>query len=390
LKISKNKDTSSFCYGLLDKNFNVVLPAEYDSVSRVRENLFYAAKRNNDKFDWYKYENGNLEFLKTTNRDTSGDYDEESGSLGTYRRDGNHGYHGAVDADFNVICEPKYDNGIYFEKGYSVVQYGSTDFSNVKGIGNVYNGKFGIIDKTGNEIVKCEYDKITRPRNGGFICVKDGKRDIFTFDAKADEPKCSSWARDSIVCGNLYGIIPEEINNNFSEKITRGEFCKLAVQTYLEADGAGDIDKYTQYLKNISDDMENPFNDTNDKYIVLANHIGIVSGKGNGKFCPDDTITRQEAAVMLANMAKAMTYNLVEEKIDFVDKQYFADRARESIYKVLNFKGEENVAVMTGTGNGKFSPWYSYSREQAIATMVRIFDIRRHTFRNEYESVSKS
>ncbi len=29
---------------------------------------------------------------------------------------------------------------------------------------------------------------------------------------------------------------------------------------------------------------------------------------------------------------------------------------------------------MAGTGSGKFSPWMNYTREQAVATMVRIFE----------------
>ena len=39
-------------------------------------------------------------------------------------------------------------------------------------------------------------------------------------------------------------------------------------------------------------------------YIGAANSSGIVNGVGSGKFNPDDTITRQEAAVMVARAAK--------------------------------------------------------------------------------------
>lgn len=30
---------------------------------------------------------------------------------------------------------------------------------------------------------------------------------------------------------------------------------------------------------------------------------------------------------------------------------------------------------MTSIGNGKFLPWSNYTREQAIVTMLRIYDI---------------
>lgn len=212
---------------------------------------------------------------------------------------------------------------------------------------------------------------------------KRRKKDIFLFDVNIAEPQCSSWARNSIVSGNLYGIIPDEINNDFSKNITRGELCKLVIQAYLKTEGSWTID---EYIENFAEDMQNPFNDTNDKYILLANYKGIVNGKDKEKFCPNDFITREEAAVMLANMAKAMNYyNLSAEKVDFYDENYFSEWAKESIYKLVNFKGEENIPVMTGTEAEKFSPKDYYTREQAISTVVRIYDIREHIFRNEYK-----
>ena len=39
-------------------------------------------------------------------------------------------------------------------------------------------------------------------------------------------------------------------------------------------------------------------------YIGTANSSGIVNGVGNGKFNPEGTITRQEAAAMVARAAK--------------------------------------------------------------------------------------
>lgn len=381
LRITNSND-GNLINGLVDKDFNVVIPAEYKSVFRVNENLFYASKINGDKVDWYKYENGGLEFFKTTNWDVSSDFGWEDGGfidIMTISNDGENLYFGTADSDLNVICEPKYDDYLYFENGYAVVREGIALSDNTE----ADNGKYGVVDEKGNEIIKCEYDNIIRPEKGEFVCVKDGKKEIFILNLNTDikELQCSSWARDSIISGNLYGIIPEEINNRFSENITRGDFCRLAARVYLKTEGDWTID---EYIEKFTKDMKNPFNDTDDKYIVLANYRGIVSGKDNGRFFPDDFITREEAAVMLANMAKAMNYhNLSAKKVEFFDSGDFSPWAEESIYKMVSFKGEENIPVMTGTGNGKFSPKAYYSREQAITTMVRIYDIREHIFRNE-------
>lgn len=62
----------------------------------------------------------------------------------SYNNDSEYIGYGFADKDLNVICEPKYDFYIIFENNYAVVQYGSTDYEDVKGLGNVHNGKYGV------------------------------------------------------------------------------------------------------------------------------------------------------------------------------------------------------------------------------------------------------
>ena len=53
----------------------------------------------------------------------------------------------------------------------------------------------------------------------------------------------------------------------------------------------------------IPEGLQTPFTDIDDDYVTAAYTIGIVSGVGNDMFNPDSAITRQEAAVMLNNLA---------------------------------------------------------------------------------------
>ena len=46
---------------------------------------------------------------------------------------------------------------------------------------------------------------------------------------------------------------------------------------------------------------------TNDRAVVWAAETGVVSGNGQGKFFPDQTITREQAAVMIYNYAKSQS-----------------------------------------------------------------------------------
>ncbi len=173
--------------------------------------------------------------------------------------------------------------------------------------------------------------------------------------------EASPWAKESIIKAIEAGIVPEEIQSQYIRKITRQEFCKLAVMTYISK---------TNYT--IAENSESPFGDVNDSYVTAAYDLNIVAGRGNGIFAPKDSITRQEAAVMLNNLAKLLNIEVTEKTDKFVDESYFADWAKDAIYSVASMKSGDTY-VMAGTGEGKFSPWMNYTREQAIATMYRLF-----------------
>ena len=172
----------------------------------------------------------------------------------------------------------------------------------------------------------------------------------------------SPWAEESIEKAVEAGIVPDTLQSDYINNITRSEFCQLAVQTYMAKTG------YT-----IPEGLQTPFTDIDDDYVTAAYTLGIVSGVGNDMFNPDSAITRQEAAVMLNNlayMAGVDNSNVREDK--FADEEYFAHWAEDAIYKV-SAVDSGGTPVMTGTGNNKFSPWMNYTREQAIATMYRLY-----------------
>jgi hypothetical protein len=180
---------------------------------------------------------------------------------------------------------------------------------------------------------------------------------------QAVDKTCSDWASESIKKAVDINLVPAELQNTYTAKITRAEFCRLAVQTYIAKTGY-----------EIDTAVKTPFTDADDCYIITAYNLGIVAGVGNNKFAPDNNITRQEAAVMLNNLATVLNVDNTSKKADlFVDESYFANWAKAAIYSVSAIKSGDTY-VMAGTGNGKFSPWMNYTREQAIATMLRLFN----------------
>ena len=125
----------------------------------------------------------------------------------------------------------------------------------------------------------------------------------------------------------------------------------------------------------VHDDEITPFTDVDDINITRAYELGVVAGKGNNEFKPDDLITRQEAAVMLDNFAKVMGISPNTKKRNFSDNSYFAAWAKDAIYNVSATVGNDNIPIMTGTTTDKFSPWMNYTREQAYVTLYRTLKI---------------
>ena len=106
--------------------------------------------------------------------------------------------------------------------------------------------------------------------------------------------------------------------------------------------------------------------------MVEAYALGIVNGVGNGRFAPDESITREEAAKMLWNAADLLGYQPTEEPLDFADKDEISDWALESVNAISSISGADRP-IMQGTGNNRFSPKDSYTREQAVATVYRLY-----------------
>ena len=183
----------------------------------------------------------------------------------------------------------------------------------------------------------------------------------------ADEP--SNWARAEVDGAIGHELVPADLQSNYQAPITRAEFCRLVVQL-MRKTFAEDFVEFAEENGGFS----HSFTDTNDREILAAAELAIVNGVGGGKFNPNGSITRQEAATMLARAANVLmlTPGLA---LNFQDAGQFAPWARDGIDFTSGLIDPFNQwRVMGGTGNDMFSPFGSYTREQAICTMMRIYD----------------
>jgi len=165
----------------------------------------------------------------------------------------------------------------------------------------------------------------------------------------------SAWAAGQVNQAIELGLVPPSLQSNYMQTITRAEFCALAVALYEAA--AGEITGRVA------------FDDTDDVNVEKAASVGIVSGVGNNRFAPGNGLNREQAAVMLAQLAAAVGKPLPQWA------PLFADNDQISLWAVDGVGQTQMAAIMTGTSDTKFSPKMSYTREQSIATIMRMYGV---------------
>lgn len=176
--------------------------------------------------------------------------------------------------------------------------------------------------------------------------------------ADADSP--SHWAIDDIIRADELGIIPQSLLSHYQDEITREEFALLTKQT----------------LCVIAPELSESalggrfFTDTDSEAVMFCSALGIVDGYGDGTFKPTSNIRRQEAAKMLYMAAQTLgKASVCRDGLHvFFDNEGISDWAYQ--YVQWAFESE----IMQGIGGNLFQPSGTYTREQAMLTMLRLYD----------------
>lgn len=190
-----------------------------------------------------------------------------------------------------------------------------------------------------------------------------------TPDTTSDVP--SAWAAEEIEAARSAGIIPEHLDHQYQQNITREEFCEIAAKLIESKTGETITDVMAQ--KGLT--ARNPFSDTQNDAVIAMNALGIVNGTGEGRFSPDEAISREQAATMLTRLAKVLNLSGPSSvNLTFADASAISDWAYYAIGFVSTCQDSTNgTYVMGGTGQNQFSPAECYTREQAIASFLRLY-----------------
>lgn len=187
---------------------------------------------------------------------------------------------------------------------------------------------------------------------------------LVTAAAAAEAP--SSWAKSAVDTARNAGIVPEQVDQAYTQSITRADFCALAAAVYRTWEKSGNV-------KSV-DKATVSFSDTEDEDVLLCASLGVVNGVGNGKFAPQQKLTRQQAASMLHRLGnlRKNAKDSVKERMPHV----FADGADIQAWARSDVYWAYNSGVMNGVSGNRFAPNNSYTHEQSIATMLRLYDTK--------------
>ncbi len=173
-----------------------------------------------------------------------------------------------------------------------------------------------------------------------------------------DKTIVDNWAKADIETLWNIGIATYTKNTDLTKPTTRADFAYIAVKIY-------------QKVTNKEPDMtvKHKFTDTDPHSIFInqAYNLGIISGVSETKFDPNGTLTREQAATMLARLATACGKTLPSATINpFTDT--ISTWAKPS---VMSCRASN---IMNGVSTNTFAPKDTYSTQQALVTMLRLYN----------------
>ena len=97
---------------------------------------------------------------------------------------------------------------------------------------------------------------------------------------------------------------------------------------------------------------------------------GSDAGKSKTEFAPNDRLTREEAAAILFRLINVAHPDWAANTLyyEFDDSDDISDWAMDSIQWICN------MGIMEGVDENNFAPQDTYTTEQAVVTIVRVYE----------------
>lgn len=191
-----------------------------------------------------------------------------------------------------------------------------------------------------------------------------GNRSVAMMDRSKDFSDIKNhWGRDAIRELASKYIIEGVSNNAFApnNNITRGQFAILLARSLgLQADASG----ASSYRDVNPSSMLAP-------YIGAATKAGIISGYENGTFRPNESINREQMAVMLVRAMEYTGRNVASNPSSlnkFNDRNQVSGYARDGVSKAVS------AGIVQGMTSNTFQPKATATRAQAAVMLKRMLE----------------
>ena len=218
-----------------------------------------------------------------------------------------------------------------------------------------------VTDENGNEI------ELTKGPNGKYnFIMPEGEATLEAVFEK-DEPIEnyytdieSSWAAEDINLLADMGIVTGNPDGTFrpDNQITRAEIVTILVRMY-------DLDSDNMMI----------FDDTKDHwangYISIAAALGYVNGFDAQHFGPDEQLTREQMAVMVARIAELKEDTSGSNPLSFSDKDGISSWTLNAVTAVFQ------NGVISGYPDGTFRPTAEITRAEACHMIVNLMNLQQ-------------
>lgn len=165
------------------------------------------------------------------------------------------------------------------------------------------------------------------------------------------------WAENAINYIYGIGLVNGTSEDNFSpnKQMTRGMFVTVlgrlaGVNTENIKTGFSDVSQNQYYAP----------------YIKWAVDNKLVNGKGNHLFAPNEAITREEMAVIMANYIKLVGKDIKTAQNEFADANDISIWAKDSVNMM------QALGLIQGKNDNKFDPKSTATRAEVATIFVRL------------------
>ncbi|RJE86228.1 pullulanase [Paenibacillus sp. 1011MAR3C5] len=187
---------------------------------------------------------------------------------------------------------------------------------------------------------------------------------VLEADRSFTDVPSSHWGAQAIKSLAVKGIIEGMNSKQFAPEVqvTRAQFATMLVRA-LDAE-AGKKPATGVFADVPRDAWYAP-------YAEAAFRLGIVTGRAEERFAPNDAITREEMAVMLLRAYRAMEAKVASKDVpSFADQSQVSDWAREDVIAAAE------LGLVQGRTGGRFAPQENLTRAESAQAIYNMLNIR--------------